>query len=75
LTLTVKKNVCTQMITAAPLTLTELNTRLRDARDEYELCSYIDHYPDVVRCRERHQREIDRIKKEIAEIEAREPRP
>lgn len=58
------------MITA-PLSLLELKTRLRIARDEYELCSFIDHYPDVVRCRERCQRTIDRLKAEIEAEEAR----
>jgi hypothetical protein len=60
------------MITVRPLSLTELKDRLRRERDEYELCSLIDHYPDVVRCRDRHQREIDRLKKAIAEVEARQ---
>jgi hypothetical protein len=54
--------------------LSEMKDRLLAERDLYELCSFIDHYPDVVRCRKRHQSEIDRLKREIAELEVREPR-
>jgi hypothetical protein len=62
------------MIDVKALSLMELKSRLRIARDEYELCSFIDHYPDVLRCRERCQVEIDRLKAEIAELERRPAR-
>lgn len=48
----------------------DLRIRLQAERDQYELCSYIDHYPDCVRCREERQRNIDRLKKQIAAAEA-----
>lgn len=54
----------------APLDV--LKQRLAEFRDGYEMCSMIDHYPDVVRCREQFQPGIDRLTARIAELEGRE---
>ena len=53
--------------------LAELRQELIAARDAYELCQFIDHYPDVVRCRDREQVRIDALKARIAAIEGKTP--
>jgi hypothetical protein len=50
-------------------TLNDLREELAEARQAYELCSFIDHYPDVVRCRDREQQKIDTLKAKIVECE------
>jgi hypothetical protein len=54
-----------------PATMAQLRERLAEFQHAYELCSYIDSYPAVERCRADNQYQIDRIKAEIAAREAR----
>ena len=53
--------------------LADLRDELVNARTEYELCSYIDHYPDVVRCRDRWQKQIDLLQARIGYLEGEKP--
>jgi hypothetical protein len=53
--------------------LAELRAELVAARDAYKLCSYIDSWPAVLRCRHWEQARIDAIKARIAEIEGETP--
>lgn len=51
-----------------PNTLEQLRHELDRAREEYELCQFIDYYPDVKRCRDRWQHQIDYFEARIAEL-------
>ena len=50
-------------------TLEDLRLRLAGFEEAYDLCDYIDHWPDVLKCQEFNRMQIDRLK---AEIERRE---
>jgi len=52
--------------------LPELRERLAAFREAYEMCQYIDHYPDVVRCRQLNQVHIDRLTARIAQLESQD---
>lgn len=54
----------------APLAV--LRERLAAFKDAYEMCQYIDHYPDVVRCRELNMVHIKRLQTRIAELEGQD---
>jgi hypothetical protein len=56
-------------MTEQPATLSQLKERLAELEQAHELCNYIDHYPDVVRCREQFRPLIDRVKAEIGRRE------
>jgi hypothetical protein len=50
--------------------LADLRLRLAGFEQAFELCDYIDHWPDVLRCREFNQVQIDRLRAEIARRES-----
>jgi hypothetical protein len=50
--------------------LADLRLRLAGFEQAFDLCDYIDHWPDVLRCREFNQLQIDRLRAEIARRES-----
>lgn len=50
---------------AAEASIAELRDRLAEFEAAYEMCSYIDHWPDVLRCRRINREAIERLKHEI----------
>jgi hypothetical protein len=54
---------------APGLELANLRQELENARSEYELCQFIDYYPDVVRCRDRWRRQIEFVEAKIVRLE------
>ena len=51
------------------VSLDELRRRLAEFERAYELCQFIDHWPDALRCRDLNRAQIERL---LGEIERRE---
>jgi hypothetical protein len=58
------------MIIANPSTLDELRADLAEAEAAWDTCKFIDDWGLVLKCRAECQREIDRLRAEIARLES-----